>query len=113
VLNKKFDNNSVNKLLRKLKDTVPGLYTTGSLERITRERPAPAMPTESAKPMTACQYCGVLFTRPNTHENHCKRRLSAAAAAAVSAASQWSKTTVFYLFIRLFITFVCLWHPFM
>jgi hypothetical protein len=79
VRNKKFDNISVNKLLRKLRDTVPGLYTTGSLDRIIRERPAPTK-TESAKPMTACQYCGVLFRRPKTHENHCKRRQTAAAA---------------------------------
>jgi hypothetical protein len=98
VRNKKSDNNSVNKTLRKLRDTVPELYTTGGLDRITRERPAP---------MTACQYCGVLYcTRPKTDENYCKRRQTAAAAA--SEASHWSKTTVFYLsfLFRLLIIFV-------
>jgi hypothetical protein len=82
VRNTKFYNNTVNKVLRKHRDQVAELYTTGSQTRITRERPAPTMPTESAKPMTACQYCGVLYTRPKTHEIYCKRRQTAAAAPA-------------------------------
>ena len=73
IRKKNFDKNSVNKYLRKIRDSVPELYTTGSLERITRERPPiEALPTV-LKPQLPCKFnCGRLFTRPKTHERTCK-----------------------------------------
>jgi hypothetical protein len=75
IRKKKFDKNSVNKYLRKLRDTVPELYTTGSASRITRQRPAPEVPVVVSKPKTACQFgCGKSFSVVKTHERSCNLR---------------------------------------
>jgi hypothetical protein len=57
-------------------------------KKVLKSRAVPTMPNDSAKPKTACKYCGVLFRRPKTHENYCKRRKTAEATAAAPAASQ-------------------------
>ena len=70
----KFKQNSVNKALRKLRDSVADLYTTDCTVRTTRQRHTADEPREATitKPTKSCQYCGKGgFVVPKIHENQC------------------------------------------
>jgi len=74
----KFKKNSVNKFLRKLRDTVSDLYTTDNKTvRIRRQRKSAAPPAQSEtvppKPLKTCRFCHKAdWLVPGRHEYRCE-----------------------------------------